>query len=496
MSKLFPAIIAKLTTGTFIGSMSIKALTLLGFCLVVLPLTGALLYSASQVNILSEQGRSAIINVAELVDKNKQLSTLINQTQRFASQYAVLKEPELFLRYQQQQKKLSLFITTQYSTYSNEVLQQNVRQLKSKLNDIDKQVGKLNESQEPLSDIDKSFKSVVSSVQQINMVSNQLISQLADQITLSADDLNSTMLHSLVSIPLAVIIAVTFILLIIQPLKQISYKIRRLELGLFEDKITFSGSSEIKEIAQALELMRSRLHALELQKSTFIRHISHELKTPLAAIREGTELLYDNSVGSLNTDQQEITNIIKESVFRLQQLIEDLLDFNIVLDSTSLQQAQNTHLPELISKCIKVRKLDWQRKKINLTTNVAALSITTNAKQLSVVLDNLLSNAIKYAPDNSVINVGATANDSHVAITVSDSGPGIAEQVKQLVFDAFYQGPAPLNSTIKSSGLGLTIVKELTMRLGGTVTMANHTAPEHGLIVTLLIPRHFQGSSQ
>ena len=72
-------------------------------------------------------------------------------------------------------------------------------------------------------------------------------------------------------------------------------------------------SGTVKEINEALNSMGNRLHALELQKSSFIRHISHELKTPLAAIREGTELLYDNSVGSLNNDQQEITKIIRNS---------------------------------------------------------------------------------------------------------------------------------------------------------------------------------------
>ncbi|HBY86358.1 MAG TPA: two-component sensor histidine kinase, partial [Colwellia sp.] len=158
-------------------------------------------------------------------------------------------------------------------------------------------------------------------------------------------------------------------------------------------------------IADALENMRQRLHALELQKSSFIRHISHELKTPLAAIREGTELIYDNSVGPLNDDQQEICDIIRVSVNRLQRLIEDLLDFNIVLDSTSLHGLEKISLSELISDACNVRKLDIKSKNLTMKCNNSPYFIYSNSKQLSVILDNILSNAIKYSPVDGDITI-------------------------------------------------------------------------------------------
>jgi two-component system sensor histidine kinase GlrK len=219
---------------------------------------------------------------------------------------------------------------------------------------------------------------------------NLLISQV-EQIKESANDVIHDMLKSLMIISFTLIIAAIFIFLITKPLKQLLKKIQHLAFGNFDSEVTFNGSPEMKEIADALEVMRNRLHALELQKSSFIRHISHELKTPLAAIREGTELLYDHSVGELNAEQQEISNIIRSSVTRLQRLIEDLLDFNIVLDSTSLQDAETVELSLLVAQVLQQRSLDIKQKNLTVVYKSAAIKLKANGKQLSVILDNLLS---------------------------------------------------------------------------------------------------------
>ena len=259
--------------------------------------------------------------------------------------------------------------------------------------------------------------------------------------------------------------------------------------------MTFSGSPEIKEIADALEVMRNRLHALELQKSSFIRHISHELKTPLAAIREGTELLYDNSVGELNAGQQEISKIIRSSVNRLQRLIEDLLDFNIVLDSTSLQDAEQVELSSLIEQVLQQRTLDIKRKNLTIIHQVKSIKLKVNGKQLSVILDNLLSNAIKYSPINSQIEIVCDLKGSQLNLSVTDHGLGIDEEQQQSIFDAFYQGTPAENAQIKGSGLGLTIVKELLMRLQGTIEVTSivgtNSADKSGTTMTITLPNAY-----
>ncbi|MDG1751492.1 MAG: HAMP domain-containing protein, partial [Thalassotalea sp.] len=264
-----------------IRQLSIKSLTLIGFSLVLLPLTFALLYGANQVNKLSQQGSSAIIGVADLVKINRQLSIEMNKLQRFASQFVVLEEQDLYGQFTQQRDKLTDIITTDIVIYQDEQLNQLSQQFLREINQLTLQKNIIdNINKNKLDVLQDDFKALSSISQMINFRSNELISSHAQNMKNSADNLRSTMLNSLLSIPITIAIAGIFILLIIRPLRQLSTKIHRLEQGHFEQKITFSGSKEIKEIADALELMRARLHALELQKSSFIRHISHELKTP------------------------------------------------------------------------------------------------------------------------------------------------------------------------------------------------------------------------
>lgn len=469
--------------------VSIKTLTLMGFGLVSLPLVFAFLYSANQVNNLSQQGTTAIFNVAELVENNRKLSQTLTRLERFASQYVVLKEQELLTQYVKEKQELKNLLSKEFSRYSDEQFILLIEQFTHKVSEIDTLIQSTAADSLNLDALQSLFKQLAQVNQQLSLHTNEVINQQANDMEASANQVKRTMLFSLLIIPITLLIAGVFIVLITLPLKVLLGKIKLLEKGDFQQPITVDGSIEIEEIADALETMRSRLHALELQKSSFIRHISHELKTPLAAIREGTELIYDKSVGPLNNDQQEITHIIRTSVNRLQRLIEDLLDFNIVLDSTSLQDAEVIQLTTEIERALTLRVLDVKRKQLNINMDVGKISLQCNSKQLSVILDNLFSNAIKFSPDKGTITIRAWVEQHTLQLTITDQGAGIAPSLHNKIFDAFYQGPTEHNSQIKSSGLGLTIVKELLMRLNGTISIDSNTAPPSFTTFKIKLPR-------
>lgn len=343
----------------------------------------------------------------------------------------------------------------------------------------------------PLPQLRSEFIELNNQSQKISNRSNQLIEHAVITIEGNAQSTSNKLFTSLLAIPFTMAIALIFIVLIIKPLKRLIERIHRLEQGDFKDKIYATDKTqllEIGEISEALERMRMRLHALELQKSSFIRHISHELKTPLAAIREGTELLYDHSVGELNAGQQEITLIIRQSVVKLQTLIESLLDFNIVLDSTSLQDSQPHTMTSLIEQVLADRKLDIMRKNITVDQQIPAIEINCNGKQFQVVIDNILSNAIKFSPVNSAITLRAVETHGQLVVSVSDNGPGISAQAKEYIFDAFYQGIPPDSDEIKGSGLGLTIVQELLMRMGGTIELISPIDNSIGCCFVITLP--------
>jgi two-component system sensor histidine kinase GlrK len=492
-----------------VKSLSIKTLTFLGFTLVALPLVLALLNSANQVNELSKQGADSIFTVAELINTNQIISNTLKKMERYASQYLVLQDHELRDNYIIEQK---ILLATNYKLYqyddsqlrqltdefSKAILQvhQNIIIPNSVLLTNDNKIAVIS-----LEALQKQFKRLININEQINTRSRDFINRQAQEIKSATTQVSHTLLTSLLIIPISLLIAGIFIILITQPLKRLIIKIGRLQQGNFEQdgdlqKNTVGGFLEIKEINDALNNMRSRLHALELQKSSFIRHISHELKTPLAAIREGTELLYDNSVGSLNNDQQEITKIIRTSTTRLQRLIEELLDFNIVLDSTSLQDKEKINLPALIEQVLNDRMLEIKRKNIKIEKIYTNIIVESNAKQLNVIFDNLLSNAIKYSPENGIVNIFAAIDDHQLVFSISDQGDGIQIEHQDKIFDAFYQGTPAKDYNIKSSGLGLTIVKELLMRLNGDISLISQTAPISGTTMKIIIKGVVSGDKE
>ncbi|MBL4909852.1 MAG: HAMP domain-containing histidine kinase [Alteromonadaceae bacterium] len=474
-------------------TLSIKNLTLLGFTLVALPLVLALLYSAVQVNQLSQQGANAIFNVASLIKSNREVSETMTKMERYASQYLVLNDEELLQSYLQQKTLLNQSISHNLGNSADNKLQRLSQKFLQLSNNIDQFI-QPNSAPYSLKKLQFKFKQLVKISQKINFRTNEVISSQAEKLKNKADNVSSMMMQSLVIIPVIIIIAGLFVLLITKPLKALIEQIQRLERGDFEQKIMIQGSVEVVEIADALEVMRTRLHALELQKSSFIRHISHELKTPLAAIKVGIELLNDSSVGKLTKQQQEVSNIIASNVERLQLLIEDLLDFNIVLDSTSLQDSEKLALVPLLRNVINARILDIKHKKLIVKQNIAASYLYSNAKQLQVVLDNLLSNAIKFSPYQGEICIDAVVNGSELVLSISDQGIGIADEQQEKIFTAFYQGTPAQSSQIKGSGLGLTIVKELLMRLNGDVILESRTSLVTGSKFTLLLPRAYQQS--
>lgn len=472
-----------------IKALSIKKLTLLGFALVAIPLVVALIYSAAQINQISTQANQAIFSVATLTTANSELNENQLKLERLASQYLVLNDVTIKESYLTKESEILALINGKLIVYQDEkitALSQIFINVISKINDY---ITRSSSKSDDLKVLEDYFITLANVSQKINHRSNVLINEQANHIEVLAYQVSGTMLISLVTIPVTLLIAGLFIYLITSPLKLLIEKIKSLEQGDFDNKIVLKSSPEISAIAEALEKMRLRLHALELQKSSFIRHISHELKTPLAAIREGTELLYDNSVGQLNDDQQEICHIIKASVRRLQHLIEDLLDFNIVLDSTSLQDSEKIVIQHLIEIVLADHKLDIKRKQLNIQCHIDSVIIYSNVKQLKVILDNILSNAIKYSADNGVIHIMGTLINDQFQLSIKDNGPGINSDIKDKVFDAFYQGPPPKESQIKGSGLGLTIVKELLMRLNGSVTILEQEVNNNGTTMQITLPK-------
>ena len=223
------------------------------------------------------------------------------------------------------------------------------------------------------------------------------------------------------------------------------------------------GPRDLKELGEQLDWLRRRLAELSEQKTRFLAHVSHELKTPLTTLREGTELLTEQVIGPLNKEQQEVAGIMQGSSLYLQRLIEDLLNFNQALSRRLEIQREPVEMKALVDAVIATQKLAWKSKDLKIVTALEPVLLMADRDKLSTVVDNLLSNAIKFSPPNGEVSISLQAENNTVSLEFQDAGPGFTAQDAGRVFEAFYQGRVTADGPVKGSGLGLAIAREYAL---------------------------------
>lgn len=274
---------------------------------------------------------------------------------------------------------------------------------------------------------------------------------------------------ALALIPLTLLLAAVFSWMINRPIKQLKASIQQLGRADLDPLPSISGPQDMIELGREIDWLRQRLQALEDQKLRFLRHISHELKTPLASLREGVALLGDELAGSLNARQHSIVDIMDSSSRALQQRIEDLLRYgNLVRDDTH-PPATPQSLDEALTTVLARHRLPLAARRIQVETHAAEATLHIDRNQLETILDNLLSNAIKFSPEDGRILVHSVTTADAVEVWVCDQGSGIPEAERTRIFEPFFQGSHQPDSAITGSGLGLSIVREYLLDAGGRI---------------------------
>ena len=203
-----------------------------------------------------------------------------------------------------------------------------------------------------------------------------------------------------------------------------------------------------------------------------LRHVSHELKTPLTALREGVALLQDKVAGPLEGAQQEVVDILQHNVMTLQQHIESLLRLNAASFEARRLCYRPVPLKKLLADAIQGRELQIQARRLVVLPKAPALTRALDGDKLLVVLDNLLSNAIDFSPEGGAIRLEAEVIGDHLRIACIDQGPGIAPEDAERIFEPFVQGARPSPIPRQGSGVGLSIVRELLTAMGGSIELS------------------------
>ena len=469
---------------------------LLGFLLVSLPLLYALVELIVSLDRLGTQGQQAVLQAAQAGRASRQLYEQATTLERLVRQHLILEDPQLVEDYGRLRQD---FRATAQQLQTLPLDRAQITQLDA-ITDQESDLYTLLKSPQRPSDRGKAlaegYASLAEDVQAMLTASNRLTEREIERLQETAAEGRKTWGYlALAAGAIALALAILFSVLIARPIRQLDQAIRQMATADFTHAIEVDGPQDMRYLGQRLEWLRSRLHDLEQQQTRFLRHVSHELKTPLTAVREGVELLRDRVGGALSGEQQEIVRIVRENTLSLQKLIEDLLTYHQTRNMEP-QTLGPVALGDIVRVVLREHKLAALARMVTLDARLRPAIVVGDSSKIRAIVDNLLSNAIKYSPRSGAVRIELATQKEFAVLDVIDEGPGIDPVDRPHIFDSFYQGKTAPGGRIKGSGLGLAIAQEYALAHGGRVELVDRRDGGRGAHFRLWIPVAVMGEPE
>lgn len=462
---------------------SFLKLLLVGFAFAVVPLLWVFANANIAFDHLAKQSQITISNAVITTRSGRVLQEQLSLMERSSKQYFVLQDNVLFNNYNQAHVKFKEAISQLEVLANSQSQHKNLQLLGAKTSQLHEAILSSKLTNGPDLAFLNSFSQITQLVETIVQENNLAIDAASSQLTFTVQHTQKKLfMQSLVLIPLALLVAGAITYLLAKPIRRMDAAIRHLGKGEYDQPIAIDGPGDLRILGQRLDWLRTELKEVNEQKQQFLRHVSHELKTPLTAIREATELLYDGIGGKLSAQQSEITLILRENSIRLQRMIENLLNYTRMESIETKLTLEKLDLSAVINKVIHAHALSIRNKELTIKTNYNVEAVIADEEKLTIILDNLISNAVKYTPQQGLISVQTRFEKEAWMIDVKDNGPGLGELDQTQLFDSFYQGNTLHKSLIGSSGLGLTIAKDLVNAHQGIIKLAESNQGAHFIV--------------
>jgi two-component system, NtrC family, sensor histidine kinase GlrK len=459
---------------------SFLGLLLTGFTLVAVPLVSALAYSAWNTERLAEQSRSAVFSASQAARASRSLVSRTGSIERLAQQLMLVTDPALaadLTRAHHSFRQLSAELL------SVSLDGQQMAALKRTVDLEQRLFERLTEQprrKEDAKQVNRLLGELAENAYEVLAISYLVADREVMSLRANAESMQRRLiLLVLFSTAVALAIALLLSRYIARPIAELDSAIRRLGGADFTHRITVRGPEDLQTLGERLDWLRRRLVELEAEKNRFLRHMSHELKTPLTALREGAELLSDQVGGPLAPQQQQVVSIMRDNSIKLQRLIEDLLDYQRALHSAASLVPRAVALDSLVREVVRSHELAVQAKGQKLELELSKITVEADPEKLRSILDNLLGNAVKFTPGGGTIAVWAGASGGEAIIDVVDTGPGVPAEERDSIFDSFFRGQAQASGRVEGTGLGLAIAREFTEAHGGRISVVTETNGGH-----------------
>ncbi len=469
--------------------VSFSALLLWGFGLVALPLLVGLGATAYLFDQVATQARDAIAVAVQLTRSSRELAQDIDDLQRASGQFLVLRDAALragvdtahgnFTRDARQlgdaplpapeQRTLAILRHREAATYAAVT------------------AGDGNGAA-AFSALNPAFDAMRAGAGELVVHSNALVDAQEKRLQRASRAVWSALLGlGAVSVTLSVALALLVSWRLSRPLREIKQAIRSLGEGRLDRAPDVRGPRDLVDLGVQLDWLRRRLAELEAQKIQLLRHVSHELKTPLTSLKEGVDLLSEGVAGPLNDEQQSIAGIMRGNVRDLHQRIDSLIRYDSALHDPTPLQWSTFSLRGLLAGLVRRNHLTLRARDVRVDYDCPALQLRADRAKLESLFENLLVNAIRFSPQGGHIGITATQVAEGVEVRIADQGPGVAAEDRALLFQPFFQGRnQPSAGALRGTGLGLALSRQYAQMHGGTLELIDQ--PGAGAVFRVVLP--------
>src|SRR5882672_6444464 len=457
---------------------SLTGLMLLGLALIAVPLLFAVVDAAIQIRRLAKTSEELVQEGVQSARLSQSMYADIDTLKRTVRLYQVLGDVKMLEPYRQVDQRLAAARTQLARLLEAGPTRQTLEDFATMHNEISSAVSSTPPGNPAFATILARFDRLSDLAGAIANSGNRQIDARLDALQQQTQSTQRRLFwQSALLAPLTLVAILALTLSIGRPLRAIDRAISELGRGTFSRSIEVSGPRDLERLGAQLEWLRLRLLDLAQERNRFLRHMSHELKTPLANIREGAELLMDGAVGPLDNSQREVVAILRDNGIKLHRLIENLLSFSAWQKESVGLDLSEFRLRPLVKQVLESQQLTVVSQRVRLEVKVDDLTLRADRGKVRLIIENLLSNAITYSPKGGTVYLHAEKQDTQLVIDVADAGAGIPLEERARVFEAFYTGRPPAGVQVKGTGIGLSVVLEFVNAHGGTIEIVDGQYP-------------------
>lgn len=477
----------------------------LGSIATVLIVAGINIYALAQLRQLTALNSDLVSRHYPAIESSRRLMGSVSSQLRSEKKYLILRDATLLRDFDREaddfQRKLAALRAQEESEEGRRLLEQVGRQQQDYRNAVREQAGSGHE---------RGLAGSAGYERRRDALIGKLMDLLDAYISLCGVRVGAVMAESrdrttqaetilqellLVSILLTLALAAVASYSILHPLRRVQQHIRLIGQGQFASSLQTAVPQELRELVETVNWMGHKLKELDDLKAEFFSQISHELRAPLASLREGIQLQLDQVAGPLTAQQREALLIMQDSSQRLIQQISTLLDLSKMEAGMLEYHIAPADLKRLADGS--VNKVRWLAESKRIPVLIQApdsrVWAPMDAARIEQVLDNLLSNALKFSPAGATVQIRIEPDPEAggIRVAVTDAGPGIAPEDLPHIFNRFYQGRRQGTQTVAGSGVGLALAKKIVDAHQGRIWVESREGA--GTTVQFVLPVRERG---